>query len=205
LESDVADRTPARERLLKAAADLFYAEGVGATGIDAITARAGVAKMSLYNNFSSKADLIQGYLQNRLTEWQDLLAEREKHAKTPEERVLAIFDSYVDHAGLAYAWGFRGCGLLNAAAELPIGDPGRATVAFQKDEVERLFKQCLGEIIPGAVPLIEETAQHLSFLIEGAMARAGLDGHDARLRTARKIAISILAQLSSRTGDLGNG
>ena len=48
------DKAPARERLLKAAADLFYRDGVGATGIDAITARAGVAKMSLYNNFASK-------------------------------------------------------------------------------------------------------------------------------------------------------
>lgn len=187
---------PARDRLLKAAAELFYAEGVGATGIDAITARAGVAKMSLYNNFSSKADLVNGYLRNRVSEWQDLLAERLRTAGTPRERVLAVFDSYVDHAGLAYAWGFRGCGLLNAAAELPVGDPGRATVAFQKDEVERLFKQYLGEINPSAEAEVEETAQHLSFLIEGAMARAGLDGHDGRLKTARRIAVSVLEQLS---------
>ena len=189
-------RTPARDRLLKAAAELFYAEGVGATGIDAITARAGVAKMSLYNNFSSKADLINGYLQNRLMEWQDLLAERLKQAATPQERVLAVFDSYVDHVGLAWETGFRGCGLLNAAAELPVGDPGRATVAFQKDEVQRLFKQYLTEINPDAVALAEETAEHLSYLLEGAMARAGLDGHDGRLKTARKIAVSILEQLS---------
>jgi AcrR family transcriptional regulator len=189
-------RMPARDRLLKAAAELFYAEGVGATGIDAITARAGVAKMSLYNNFSSKAELVNGYLQNRLLEWQDLLAERLKHATTPQEQVLAVFDSYVDHAELAYEWGFRGCGLLNAAAELPVGDPGRATVSFQKEEVERLFVQYLRDIKPDAALPVEETARHLSFLIEGAMARAGLDGHDASLKTARKIAVSILDQLS---------
>ena len=57
------EKLPARDRLLKAAAELFYAEGVGATGIDAITARAGVAKMSLYNNFASKSDLVDAYLQ----------------------------------------------------------------------------------------------------------------------------------------------
>ena len=55
----MTDRSPARDRLLKAAAELFYNDGVGATGIDTITARAGVAKMSLYNNFASKADLQQ--------------------------------------------------------------------------------------------------------------------------------------------------
>ncbi|KQY26813.1 TetR/AcrR family transcriptional regulator [Rhizobium sp. Root482] len=188
------EKIPARERLLKAAAELFYAEGVGATGIDTITARAGVAKMSLYNNFSSKAELVDAYLKTRVSEWQAVLAGRLEGAKTPLERVLAVFDSYVDYTNLAGEKGFRGCGLLNAAAELPVGDPGRATVAFQKDEVERLFRLYLGEIRPDDDALVEETAQHLSFLLEGAMARAGLDGHDTSLKTARKIALSMLEQ-----------
>lgn len=188
-------RIPARERLLNSAAELFYSEGVGATGIDAITAHAGVAKMSLYNNFSSKADLVNAYIQRRIEEWQDLYRKRLVQATTPRERVLAVFDSYVDHAALAYGWGFRGCGLLNAAAELAVGDPGRASVAFQKEEAERLFREHLGDMRPAAGAAIDETAEHLSFLLEGAMARAGLDGHDARLRKARKIAISILDTL----------
>ena len=191
----MSDKAPAKQRLLKAAAELFYRDGVVATGIDTITAHAGVAKMSLYNNFSSKTDLVNAYLEARLIEWQELYRERLRQAKTPRERVLAVFDSYVDHAELAYSWGFRGCGLLNAAAELPVGDPGRATVAFQKEEVERLFKQHLRELNPSNDALIDETAQHLSFLLEGAMSRAGLEGNDARLRTARKIAISILDRL----------
>nr|WP_153451651.1 TetR/AcrR family transcriptional regulator [Sinorhizobium fredii] len=181
--------------MLNAAAELFYREGVGATGIDAITAHAGVAKMSLYNNFSSKADLVHAYMERRLAEWRDAYRERLKQATTPQERILAIFDSYVDHAALAYEWGFRGCGLLNAAAELPVGDPGRATVALQKEEVERLFKEHLLALQPVGGASIDETAQHLSFLLEGAMSRAGLEGHDARLKTARKIAVSILEQL----------
>lgn len=191
----MTEKTPVRERLLKAAAELFYSDGVGATGIDAITARAGVAKMSLYNNFSSKADLVNAYLQARHAEWQELYQERLRHAATPQERVLAIFDSYVDYAACEYERGFRGCGLLNAAAELPMGDSGRATVASQKEEVERLFKEYLRDIKPEANAAVDETAEHLSFLLEGAMARAGLDGHDARLKTARKIAVSILQQL----------
>ncbi|MET4690814.1 TetR/AcrR family transcriptional regulator [Sinorhizobium fredii] len=189
------EKTPAKERLLNAAAELFYREGVGATGIDAITAHAGVAKMSLYNNFTSKADLVHAYMERRLAEWRDAYRERLKQATTPQERILAIFDSYVDHAALAYEWGFRGCGLLNAAAELPVGDPGRATVALQKEEVERLFKEHLLALQPVGGASIDETAQHLSFLLEGAMSRAGLEGHDARLKTARKIAVSILEQL----------
>ncbi len=193
----MTDKIPARQRLLNAAAELFYRDGVGATGIDAITAHAGVAKMSLYNNFASKAELVHAYLEGRRTEWHELLEARLKTASTPKERVLAVFDSYVDHAACAYEWGFRGCGLLNAAAELAIGDPGRATVAAQKDEAEELFKEHLRDMQP-AHAAIDEVAEHLSFLLEGAMSRAGLDGHDGRLKSARRIAISMLDQFESQ-------
>ncbi|WP_434058812.1 TetR/AcrR family transcriptional regulator, partial [Escherichia coli] len=65
----VPSRRPARELLLSAAARLFYANGVAATGIDTITSEAGVAKKSLYNNFSSKAELVAAYLEARHEEW----------------------------------------------------------------------------------------------------------------------------------------
>jgi AcrR family transcriptional regulator len=181
--------------LLKSAATLFYAEGVGATGIDAITAHAGVAKMSLYNNFSSKADLVKAYLEARYVEWQELCAARLKTAATPRARVLAVFDSYVDHARLAYAWGFRGCGLLNAAAELPVGDAGRLTVSRQKEEVEQLFRQNLADLGVKPAARCAFIAEQLSFLLEGAMARAGLDGDDKRLKSARKMATAMLDAL----------
>jgi AcrR family transcriptional regulator len=193
------DAGSARERLLRAAAELFYANGVGATGIDTITARAGVAKMSLYNNFASKADLVQAYLQHRLEEWQQRLTEALRSATTPEERILAVFDSYVGYAGIAYEWGFRGCGLLNAAAELSVGDPARAIVAFQKREVERLFREALKELAPKNPESVEDAAEHLSFVLEGAMARAGLDGDDTCLKTARRIAVSLLRDLRDGT------
>jgi len=190
----VGERLPARRRLLEAAAELFYRDGVGATGIDAITAHAGVAKMSLYNNFASKADLVNAYIDARRVEWHELLNERMKTATTPQERILAVFDSYLDHAARAYEWGFRGCGLLNAAAELPVGDPGRASVAAQKDEVEVLFCRHLRDMHL-AEEEAREIAEHLSFLLEGAMSRSGLDGHDDRLKTARRMAVSMLTRL----------
>jgi AcrR family transcriptional regulator len=190
----VTDRISARDRLLQAAGELFYSQGIAATGIDAITARAGVAKMSLYNNFESKSELINAYIQRRHVDWRRLYEEHLAHAKTPQDRVLAVFDSYIDHAALAYATGFRGCGLLNAAAELPVGDPGRASVATQKAEAERLMREHLRALKPKAGKEIDRTAELLSFLLEGAMQRAGLEGHDARLRSARKMAVSILQQ-----------
>lgn len=186
------EKAGVRQKLLDAAAELFYADGVAATGIDRITAKAGVAKMSLYNNFSSKSDLVAAYLDRRCEEWRTVRAERLKTANTPREKVLAVFDSYLDHAHMAYEWGFRGCGLLNAAAEFPIGDPARKTVADQKAEVETLFRLYLSEIRGHEPAAVAALAEHLSYLLEGAMARAGLDGHDGRLKSVRQIAATLI-------------
>jgi AcrR family transcriptional regulator len=184
-----------RQQLLEAAARRFYADGLAATGIDTITAEAGVAKMSLYNNFSSKADLVRAYLEARHEEWLALYRRRLERAQDPREAVLAVFDAYADHAALAYEHGFRGCGLLNAAAELPAGDPGRAVVRAHKEEVERLLARHLESLLPGRPGEARAMAEHLAFLLEGAMARAGLEGDADRLRHARQIASALLDAL----------
>ncbi|WP_333778237.1 TetR/AcrR family transcriptional regulator [Streptomyces sp. IBSBF 3136] len=188
-------RRPARERLLAAAARRFYADGVAATGIDTITAEAGVAKMSLYNNFSSKAELVRAYLDARHEEWLGLYRARLERAPGPREGVLAVFDAYADHAEFAYERGFRGCGLLNAAAELPAGDEGRAVVRAHKEEVEGLIAGHLAELLPDRPGEARATAEHLAFLLEGAMARAGLEGDGDRVRHARSIAVALLDRL----------
>ena len=188
-------RRPAREQLLEAAARLFYARGVAATGIDTITAEAGVAKKSLYNNFKSKADLVAAYLEARHREWLELYRKRLEAADTPREQVLAVFDAYLDHANFAYQHGFRGCGLLNAAAELPVGDPGRTAVRRHKEEVQDLLAAHVAALLPGEDGRAPGIAAHLAYLLEGAMARAGLEGNDAPLREARTIAGQLLDAL----------
>jgi AcrR family transcriptional regulator len=188
-------RRPAREALLAAASRRFYADGLAGTGIDSITAEAGVAKKSLYNNFSSKSDLVTSYLHARHEEWLGLYRAREQRAATAADRVLAVFDAYADHAGFAYDRGFRGCGLLNAAAELPAGDPGRAVVRRHKEEVETLLASHVAELLPHSPERAASLARHLAFLLEGSMARAGLEGDDGCLREARRIAASLIGDL----------
>ncbi|MBV2163190.1 TetR/AcrR family transcriptional regulator [Comamonas nitrativorans] len=185
----------ARDRLLDAAAKLFYNDGIAATGIDAIVKKAGVAKKSLYNNFDSKADLVAAYLQVRHAEWLGLYAQRLAQAATPVERVLAVFDAYTDHAEHAYERGFRGCGLLNAAAELQVGDAGRAAVRQHKEEVEALLLAQVTALLPEQPAQATQAARHLAFLLEGAMARAGLEGRSDCMRQARPIAAALLEAL----------
>lgn len=181
----------ARERLLDAAARRFYEDGVHATGIDAITSEAGVAKKSLYNNFSSKEELVRAYIDARHEEWLDLYRERSAKASTAADRVVAVFDAYIDHANDAYGNGFRGCGLLNAAAEFSAGHPARSAVRAHKEQVERILVEVLDDMATEAEAL--ELAEHFSFLLEGAVARSGLEGTPARLEHARAIASRMLA------------
>jgi AcrR family transcriptional regulator len=191
----MAGKKSARDKLLRAAGELFYRNGLSATGIDAVTARAGVAKMSLYNNFASKSELTNAYLDDRCMQWRARLDARLESAAAPKERVLAVFDSYLDQAAADGA-AFRGCGLFNAAAELEFGDPARATAVAQKEEVEALFRSCLVELRVASAD-VEVVAEHLSFVLEGAIARAGLEGTGARLRNARRIAETIIDQIAS--------
>ena len=188
-------RGHAREALIEAASRRFYADGLAGTGIDAITAEAGVAKKSLYNNFSSKAELVTAYLNTRHEEWMGLYRKRLESAAGPKGRVLAVFDAYADHAGLAYEHGFRGCGLMNAAAELPAGDSGREVVRRHKEEVEGLLSGHLGELLPDAPKQAAPLARHLAYLLEGSMVRAGLEGNDSCVKEARKIASGLIGNL----------
>ena len=182
----------ARDRLLGAARVLFYNNGIAATGIDAIIKRAGVAKKSLYNNFESKAELVATYIEIRHDEWLELYARRVEKAKTPKEKVLAVFQAYDDHAEFAYEHGFRGCGLLNAAAELPAGAPGRHAVRGHKEHVEAIVTAHLLELFPTDEDKARLMARHFSFLLEGAISRAGLEGNGQCVRQAMDMATSMM-------------
>lgn len=183
-----ADSETAYGKLLNAARILFYNHGIGGTGIDAIVKRAGVAKKSLYNNFASKDELVAAYLRMRHEEWLALYEKRRQVATTPRERVLAVFKAYEDHAEYAYEHGFRGCGLLNAAAELPAGAPGRQAVREHKEEVEAILASHLAELMNGEAKNAGLVAKHFAFLLEGSISRAGLEGSSHCVAQARAMA-----------------
>lgn len=117
-------RRPARERILRAAARRFYQEGVTATGIDTITAEAGVAKMSLYNNFSSKADLVRAYLDDRHEDWLVRYRERVGTEPDPRDGVLGVFDTYIDGADAPPTGDFRGADCSTRPRRCPPGTRG---------------------------------------------------------------------------------
>src|SRR5271154_5251583 len=92
-DSAVAVKRPPRERLLDAANELFYAEGVQSVGIDRVIERAGVAKASLYSTFGSKEELVRAYLEARHERTLAELRAAVAATEDPIERLLAVFDA----------------------------------------------------------------------------------------------------------------
>ena len=82
----------ARERLLEAANELFYAEGVHTVGVDRVIERAGVAKASLYNTFGSKDELVRAYLESRHASSAARISRFVDQYTDPRMRLLAVFE-----------------------------------------------------------------------------------------------------------------
>jgi hypothetical protein len=102
-------------------------------------------------------------------------------------------DAYLDHAQLAQY--FRGCGLLNAAAELPLDHPGRDLVHRHKQQVQDILElHCRGLMDPESA---RSCAQQLSFLLEGAMSRAGLAADPGLLEALRPMTRTVLQSAAS--------
>ena len=133
----------ARDRLLDAADELFYEEGVHTVGIDRVIERAGVAKASLYNVFGSKDELIRAYLERRHERRRARIDRALARYETPRDQLLAVFDA-LDEA-LAEP-GFRGCAFVNASAE---SRPG-SVVEQASDDMRGSLRALLTELAEAA-------------------------------------------------------
>jgi AcrR family transcriptional regulator len=120
----------ARERILAAAYELFSRRGIRGVGIDEIVDLAGVAKATLYKHFRSKDDLSLAFLERREQLWtrEWLAGEATRRGKTPEERLLAIFDVF---DGWFRRDDFEACSFVNVLLELGNAHPvGSASAAY---------------------------------------------------------------------------
>lgn len=101
----------ARKRIVDAAAELFYREGINATGVERLAAEASVSKRTLYQHFPSKAAVVEEYLHGMEQRIADAVI-NSGNDQAPRERLLAVFDGHV-----APGETFRGCPFHNAAVE----------------------------------------------------------------------------------------
>lgn len=156
----------ASARILDAADELFYREGSRSVGVDAVVKQAGVNKMSLYRQFSSKDELLRLYLERRDARFFNYF--ETSIGKHPDNARAALLQIFVDLAARTAAPGYRGCPFVNVAVEYP--DPAhfaRQQIAGNK---HRLLLRLTELATHAGAATPDALAKALALLIEGAYA-----------------------------------
>jgi AcrR family transcriptional regulator len=181
--ASATEQIPARERLLTAAGELFYAEGVHTVGVDRIVARANVAKATLYTLFGSKDGLVRAYLTARHERVRELMI-RELAARyeTARARLLGVFEVQ----GLLFDEpGFRGCAFVGANAEVADGSSVQELTETYRAWLRSLFHDLANEA--GAADP-EALAGQLVLVYDGAGISAWMDRNPGTATLATAIA-----------------
>jgi AcrR family transcriptional regulator len=181
-----AEKISARDRLLAAAQELFYEEGIHTVGIERVIERAGVAKASLYNTFGSKEELIRAYLVSRHEARAARLAARLDGLASPREKILAVFE---DEAEAAAKPDYRGCAFVRASAESH-GVGGVKGICDQSREWLRTLFVDLARAAQARDP--QALARQLVLLYDGTAVSVQMDGACGAAKAARTAAIELL-------------
>jgi len=177
----------ARARILTAASDLFYFEGINATGVERIASRASVSKRTLYRHFPSKTALVEEYLQGLRQE-----AGESKSTGTPRARLLALFELSDSENGR-----MRGCPFHNAAVEAAGALPGVEHIVHlhKRDYIDGLNE--LARQAGAADP--EMLGNQIALLYEGASGLSTSLNDPAPWARARAAAEALIDQATVRS------
>jgi AcrR family transcriptional regulator len=188
-----------RDRLIDTAIELFNRDGYRATGIDKILAESGVAKMTLYNHFGSKDELILAALERRDARWRDWFRHAvERRAETPRGRLLAVFDALEEWFAQA---DFQGCMFMRAASEFcACDDPIHAVAA----EHQRLLLAELRDLTAAAgARRPSKLAREILLLVLGAIVATQVNGPVDAGKAAKKAA-EVLIEEALATPEVGD-
>ncbi|MFI1488653.1 TetR/AcrR family transcriptional regulator [Streptomyces sp. NPDC020747] len=176
----------ARERILKAATELFTAQGINATGMAQLSTVAEVSKRTLYVHFPSKDELVGAYLQSLTTSLSAVPPLPAQPATSPREQLLSVFDRKPPETTAP----LRGCPFLNVSVEMPDpGHPAHQLAAAYKRE----FARHLTDIARQAGVADPETlGEQLALLFDGAAARGTALNSSHTAACARSIAESLV-------------
>ena len=179
--------TPARDRLLAAANELFYAEGIHTVGVDRIIEHAGVSRASFYNNFDSKEQLIHTYLIGRHESTVSRLSDATAEHDDPRQRILAVFDA---QAALCRQPEFNGCAFVAASTEAPSGGTIESDTTAFRTWVRTLLTDLARQAGATDPDLL---GRQLHLLYDGAALSARMD-HDPGIATSSRSAVELLLE-----------
>jgi AcrR family transcriptional regulator len=176
-----------RERLVETAAALFYRCGIPNVGINEVTERAGVARMTLYNHFASKEDLVLAALDLQSRRRREVVDALLSGSGSADRRLQGLFDVA---AALAADPESRGCAVINACLQLP--DPKgaiHAAVRAHKDWIRLRVEDVLR--VDG-VKAAGGLAQQILALWDGAIIEGYIQQSDQPVKAARRAALLLL-------------
>jgi AcrR family transcriptional regulator len=177
-----------RQTLIVKATELFSQEGYHAVGIDRIIAESGVAKMTLYNHFASKSELVIEVLRQREEQAAESLRAFIARYTVPLERAKAVFRW---HEEWFSSETFCGCMFINAASEFPDhADAIHRAAAGQKQHVTELISELLEEMFDEDVAV--RLAGQFLILIDGATVTAQISGQPKSAMVAWDIARQLM-------------
>jgi AcrR family transcriptional regulator len=177
----------ARERILAAATELFWAQGINATGMDQLANAAQVSKRTLYAHFASKDELISAYLEHVRDDVPLPTAVLARTDLPARERLLAIFNGGAVIADVA-----RGCAFLNTAVE--IADPQHPAHQLAA-RYKRTLATALTEVARAAGARDPQLlGEQLALIWDGAAARAVALNSTETGPLARTIAVTLIDQ-----------
>ncbi len=164
---------PPRERILAAARDLFYRQGIRAVGVEAIAEAAHTNKMTLYRHFSSKDELVAEYLRSFVKEdeavW-DCIA-----AAHPDDPMAQLRDWIRRMAEAISDPKSRGCAVANAGVQIPETEhPARCVIERHK---RALREHVLGLCRAADLRDPELVADGIFLILEGARVNIQSEGH----------------------------
>ncbi|MEP6785289.1 MAG: TetR/AcrR family transcriptional regulator [Sphingomonadales bacterium] len=179
-----------RDRILSAASELFYAQGIRATGMDLVIARASVAKATLYSHFPTKDDLVLAFLERRDEAWRAwLVAAVQRLSPGPENRPLAVFAAFAERFAEE---DYRGCAFINSMVELADRDhPAHLAADRRKQAVTSYIAELLAPLPLARDP--QTLAQQLVMLIDGAVVTAVRQGGVEAAHLAQAAAHALLS------------
>ncbi|GAA5787470.1 TetR/AcrR family transcriptional regulator [Chitiniphilus shinanonensis] len=191
----VVDAASASARILDAAESLFYREGTRAVGVDAVVKQAGVNKMSLYRQFSSKDELLRQYLKRREAMfWGYFDGSVGQH---PDDAAAALRQYFSDVTARATRDGYRGCPFVNVAAEYP--EPDHFARRFVAEHKRQLLARLTALAAAAGARDPAALARALALLIEGLYTASQTYGTDSPVMAAvPQVADILVAQALGR-------
>jgi AcrR family transcriptional regulator len=191
----------ARERIDQTVYELFSRHGIRAVGVDTISARSGVAKMTLYRHYPSKDDLALAFLRRREELWTRswLQQEVERRAHTSAARLLAVFDVFDKWFRRS---DFEGCSFAKALLEH--SDPGHPVRKAAETHIETIRAFLRQLAADAGVHDADTFARQLQMVMMGSIVAAYAGDRDAA-RRAKELGSLLLAHNGIRTGKGAQG